>query len=147
MDIEYDDVLTKLNRETGISKKDIDIMLTFSTELCGLENGYIRNKSSRRSNKKYKSYRVYFAIDIETCLVKIGTSAGVRRRMRQLKYDTKHKHILLGTIAGTYKQETNIHEMFKEHRVRDEYFALDDTILNYIMDNGLWRNMKVLKKM
>jgi DNA-binding phage protein len=73
---------------------------------------------------------IYF---IETQgLVKIGYSNDPRRRFHNLSIGCPTKCTLIGVIDGSMADEKNIHEKFKDSRVRGEWFTFTPEINAFI---------------
>ena len=70
---------------------------------------------------------VYVAALDSAGLVKVGWSADVPRRLRQLEYD--HGPLrLIRTFPGNFKQERAVHGYLSRFRVRNEWFLAAPSI-------------------
>lgn len=66
--------------------------------------------------------------------VKIGQSDNPTARVRQIQIHCPEPVKLAGTMPGTQEDERAVHRLFHEHRVRGEWFRLEQPILDYIKD-------------
>jgi hypothetical protein len=78
--------------------------------------------------------RVYFARDVATGAVKIGTSTCVPRRLRALGKKVE----LIATVRGGYQVEALLLQLFAHARIRGEWFHPVPELLEHIEE------MKVL---
>lgn len=72
--------------------------------------------------------RVYFAWAPSTGLVKIGFTADVKRRMRQIRPVVEW----LADTSGGRRLEREMHERFSHLRVAGEWFKSDPELMDYI---------------
>ncbi len=90
-----------------------------------------RSRSNKKSGDKQVvllSGRVYFIKDTGTRSIKIGFSKTPEKRLADLQTANANKLMILGTIPGTPKDETLLHDRFSEHRLEGEWFKGDEII-------------------
>lgn len=73
---------------------------------------------------------VYFLADKEH--VKIGHAKNLRERISKLQIASAQNLHLLGFVAGGADEEAKLHERFKSHRLRGEWFVLHRDIRSFI---------------
>tara|TARA_R100001460_G_C3506284_1_gene170975 strand:- start:126 stop:830 length:705 start_codon:yes stop_codon:yes gene_type:complete len=130
----------KINAEVKMSKKNgwNSIWMGFKHEsFLKTVNEINEEKKPKIKNLKTK---VYLMFDSNTGYYKIGRS--VKPRIREKTLQSQKPTIdLLFTWQGYNKDETNLHKMFSEKRVRGEWFNLNnkdiDTIKNYFEGTSL----------
>jgi len=64
--------------------------------------------------------------------VKIGSSAVPERRLAALQTGSGAQLRLLGTIAGNYEDEKNLHHRFAGYRLRGEWFEIAGELRFYL---------------
>jgi hypothetical protein len=76
---------------------------------------------------------VYFVLDEQTGLIKIGTCSGLTTRLRSLKKQNKGGPLrLLGWVSGGREDEKQMHARFAEHCAHHEWFYPVPEILSFI---------------
>lgn len=80
----------------------------------------------RDERQARQGWRVYFAIFPDACLLKIGISRNVERRLETLSYIRGERAALLGSFPSTFPMEGWYHAQFGAFRLHGEYFALND---------------------
>ena len=65
---------------------------------------------------------IYFILEEENNVIKIGYSKNVVSRLRQLQTSIPYQLRLLGKIEGTTKEERRIHEYLNPYRMKGEWF-------------------------
>jgi hypothetical protein len=75
---------------------------------------------------------VYFAVNKEKKMVKIGISTWPRQRVRTLKPQAK----LVGCLKGNRSLERQMHRRFRESRITGEWFKLSEAIKRFIPKLG-----------
>ena len=102
---------------------------------------------------------VYFLHDAAGGFVKIGFTAGeVSARVKDLQVASAHELVLFGSIDGDESIEFELHERFKAHRVRGEWFRASPEVLAAITLmlpctcgtcdpclERLWMNIEIVK--
>jgi hypothetical protein len=90
----------------------------------------------RRDHSNVNESRVYFVEAVGFDSVKIGFSRNLSKRLDGLMYELirvdtdavkpsgKDTIYLLGTIAGNFRKETELHERFDQHHLVGEWFRL-----------------------
>jgi hypothetical protein len=94
---------------------------------------HIRYKDTRQIKKDTSTF-IYIMIDYNTGYYKIGHSKNVLRRESTLQSE-KPTIELLYTFEGDRKDERDIHENYKDFRIRGEWFALDKWMVDAIISN------------
>lgn len=74
---------------------------------------------------------VYFILDPDRDLIKIGTSRQLVDRFYQLRYSFSNIK-LCGSIDGDYQDERALHKIFVNFRIDGEWFTPSKPILHYI---------------
>jgi len=80
--------------------------------------------------------RIYFLAAPELNQVKIGYSARLQSRLRQLRTQSATRLVLLSTIPGTVRDERALHLRFGHLRQEGEYFTLDTDLAAFIEEHG-----------
>lgn len=80
---------------------------------------------------------VYFIHNEDSMAVKIGCAKNVQRRLATLQTSSPSDLKLLGTIKAesfrcAMELEENLHEKFKDSRIRGEWFHLDSLVTDYL---------------
>ncbi len=65
---------------------------------------------------------IYFIQNENTKAIKIGYSIDVQKRLAQLQTAVAERLILIGQIPGEITDERDLHERFRDHHVRGEWF-------------------------
>lgn len=68
---------------------------------------------------------IYFIQNETTKAIKIGYSTDVQKRLAQLQTAVAEKLILIGQITGEIEHERALHDRFREHHLRGEWFRGD----------------------
>jgi hypothetical protein len=92
----------------------------------------IKNQGQEKKVKKVNKTFIYIMIDHNTGYYKIGHSKNVIRRERTLQSE-KPTIELLYTFEGDVKDERDLHENYKDLRVRGEWFALEQWMIDAII--------------
>lgn len=75
---------------------------------------------------------IYFVRAGRSGPIKIGVSAAVDVRLADLQVCNAEELFLLGTVAGTSKDETELHKRFSADHIRGEWFHSSVTLLKFI---------------
>lgn len=75
---------------------------------------------------------VYFVLAKESRKVKIGTAYDVKHRMSGMQTDNHEKLELLFFTEGDFRLENYFHQLFHKHRIRGEWFHLNEEIIAFI---------------
>lgn len=78
---------------------------------------------------------VYFILNIDKGLIKIGYSFQVAERLKQLSKQSEESLTLLGVIPGDHNVEQELHTFFDENRVDGEWFRSNNKLLHFIDKN------------
>lgn len=92
----------------------------------------INNRGQVKKVKKVNQTFIYIMIDHNTGYYKIGHSKNVLRRESTLQSE-KPTIELLYTFEGDIKDERDLHENYKDLRVRGEWFALEQWMIDAII--------------
>lgn len=76
---------------------------------------------------------IYLMYDNNTKYYKIGRSINAKRRERTLQSE-KPTIELKYTFTGNIKDESILHDKFKDKRIRGEWFNLNQTDIDYILN-------------
>ena len=98
-----------------------------------------KNKGESKKVKKVNKTFIYIMIDHNTGYYKIGHSKNVISRERTLQSE-KPTIELLYTFEGDIRDERDLHENYKDLRVRGEWFALEEYMLEEIKTMFLAKN-------
>lgn len=69
--------------------------------------------------------------------VKIGKSNNVRNRLSQLESGNHQELKIIFTAEGDLSEERYLHSLFRDHRIKGEWFRFDEVIKKYIVDHFL----------
>ena len=87
---------------------------------------------------------VYFIFNPQTNEIKIGQSVQPESRLATLAREQDAKLILLGTMEDRVPLETILHRQFAHLKVKGEWFAADDELVDYV--NKDWSRKSLQKK-
>lgn len=90
-------------------------------------NRYIRTRPWRVERVIY-----FITCELADFPIKIGMSANMTERMRDIRTSLPFEPVLLGTTPGTSKTEREIHSRFEATRLRGEWFMRTPELLSYI---------------
>lgn len=65
--------------------------------------------------------------------VKIGVTDNIKNRLSELQVGSPYKLSVMLLIDGDYKDEVELHRIFKDHRIRGEWYWLNEDIKEYII--------------
>ena len=74
---------------------------------------------------------VYFVQD-EDGFIKIGYSENVKKRLAHLQTSSRQKLSLIGSVNGDKNLESLFHRVFRDERVRGEWFRPSKRLLSFI---------------
>lgn len=77
---------------------------------------------------------IYFIRDRISRAIKIGVTNDPQKRLVTLQIGNPNLLTLMGTIRGALKEEEALHEKFKAHHVRGEWFQDDPQLLSEVLD-------------
>lgn len=75
---------------------------------------------------------VYFVLDREMMLMKVGYTTNVMARLQALQSGNGRKLDLIGTLRGGRDEESFLHRAMSALRVRGEWHAVTDDIVQAI---------------
>jgi len=93
----------------------------------------------RHLNRKRSRWRrtIYFVTcDVADFPVKIGISADVDERLRDLNTALPFPVVVLATISGTSLDEIAIQQRFSDLNIRGEWFQRADRLMSFIESTG-----------
>jgi predicted GIY-YIG superfamily endonuclease len=93
--------------------------------------------------KKDINTYVYFILNENDGLVKIGYSKSPLNRLKQLQTSNGNKLKLIYYVLGDKNVEYAMHLRFKDFKVSGEWFEYDDLIKNWIRLDRLTREMLI----
>ena len=91
-----------------------------------------RKTANKESNRSKTSCFVYFILDQDRQVIKIGCSNDPQRRMLSLQTGNSVRLKLLGSTLGDERVERDLHERFKPFRVGGEWFRASEELLSFI---------------
>jgi hypothetical protein len=74
---------------------------------------------------------VYFVEAEGTGFIKIGKTNNIEKRLRSLQTATPHRLILRKCLTGA-THEKNMHDFYKEYKIRGEWYKLDGKLKDYV---------------
>jgi hypothetical protein len=120
-------------------------MVTFD-DIHGSEKDLLllQEKTQRRNMRQKKQIRYVYFVEAQTLgLIKIGWTHDVKRRMVSLQIDCPVPIKLLGTLKEEVGlTEGIIHRIFKQTRIRGEWFRDHAILRQFIEDNKMGRKSK-----
>jgi hypothetical protein len=69
--------------------------------------------------------RIYFFLDDAANAVKIGFSQNVPQRFQCIERSRGSRLKLLGQVAGSIREERQLHARFAAHRIEQEWFTYE----------------------
>ncbi|MDR3582552.1 MAG: GIY-YIG nuclease family protein [Candidatus Pacebacteria bacterium] len=96
---------------------------------CG--KGEARLEAERRAGKL-----IYFLRSARTSLIKIGRSSHFRSRYAQLAYEHKENLEILGVVSEDVWEERQLHRIFSEIRVVNEWFENSAVLRDFIAQHA-----------
>ena len=103
--------------------------------LYRIKTGLIHDFMSSKKEQRYKDHTeklVYFIKSKHTGLIKIGYASDVFERIKQLSSGNTDRLLLLKTIKGGKKKESELHKLFDRYRKEGEWFYPSDELLGFI---------------
>ena len=83
---------------------------------------------------------IYFIRGKESGNIKIGYSIHPNKRKDYLQTSHYEDLEVIGLLHGSLNDEARIHEMFKEFRIRGEWYSPGERLLNFIRENFPLKN-------
>ena len=118
--------------ELGVSDDYVD-----EKDNLAMEKYMNENRGSLLSRgKTQKDDDLYLIYDKEANLLKIGRSANVESRLKQLQTANGHKLVLLCVIKKRGNTEDCLHEKFSLHNTNGEWFKYSEDIINEFKSLG-----------
>jgi hypothetical protein len=81
------------------------------------------------------SLQVYFILAMKCNLIKIGSTADLPRRLYEMSTSNPDELKILGVMPGDYTTERTLHRTFKKFRMKGEWFAADQFILDFVEEH------------
>lgn len=91
-------------------------------------------KSLDRPNNAHTTSFVYFILDSDRKLIKIGIAKDVEHRIAALQTASPTDLRIVGCLAGARDLERTIHELLAVDRVRGEWFRPSPRLLRLVAD-------------
>lgn len=88
-------------------------------------------EENRSISKKERVDDLYLILDEDANHLKIGRSKNVKERLNQLQIANSHKLKLLNSIPKKGYIEKELHDTFKDKKVKGEWFVNDGEIIDY----------------
>jgi hypothetical protein len=88
---------------------------------------------------------IYFLHNEAGKAIKIGHSGGLKGRLSDIQVGNHVTLVLLGTIPGDEDEETRLHDMFADQRIRGEWFHAEmvlPTVRRLLIDHGIGRTVQ-----
>lgn len=80
------------------------------------------------------SHRVYFIAEAGGGFVKVGTTADLPRRIRELQTGSAGELEVLASIPGSYRLEAQVHDALRPWLAGGEWFALTPAVRRFVSD-------------
>ena len=87
--------------------------------------------------------KVYFIQSIFGGPIKIGCTINIDKRLCDLQAGSPIKLVLLGTICGSYEEESKLHKRFGKHRIHGEWFNLSEDLYIYLKRKKIYASIKI----
>ncbi len=120
--------------------QDVEDLLSFQAEA---ERGNARTLNPKDRQRFIKTMQniisIYFICSPETCLVKIGRSNDIKKRLKTIRSISPYEITLLSTVTAHKSFEYYLHQKLINSRSHGEWFKADDRVLSVInisLDKG-----------
>lgn len=113
-------------------------------ELENITDDYIKEQDEAQRNQELKEWEenrsvskkervddLYLILDEDADHLKIGRSKNVKARLNQLQIANSHKLKLLYSVPKMGYLEKELHDTFKDKKVKGEWFLNDGEIIGY----------------
>ena len=91
-------------------------------------------------NATLKAHHViYLIVDKEMYYCKIGFSVEPKKRLKQLQTGCPLDLYIYGTIDGNQYVEREVHKLFKAYHIRNEWFNLSHSIIDYFTSDKTFK--------
>ncbi|MFA6074195.1 MAG: GIY-YIG nuclease family protein [Candidatus Woesearchaeota archaeon] len=121
--------------DNAMSTVDIDlsplIRLAVGNLICQSHIEYMHDEIIRKTNKS-----VYFLLDVENNLVKIGSSFKPKDRIKHIHKIAGRKLVLKLVIDGSSKKESELHKKYKKYNHHGEWFNVDGELKEFLFLNS-----------
>lgn len=121
--------------------KDVDDFILFKRQVDKGTPDILSPVDRERFVKTMQNItQIYFIYCPETCLVKIGRSNNIEKRIRTIQSISPSKISLLSCVTAHKSFEFYLHQKLKESRSHGEWFNADDRVLSVIdisLDKGV----------
>lgn len=113
-------------------------------ELFGIDvkEGYKKNKRSRGGKWGSKPVKdriedgfVYFIINEEYKICKIGYSVSPANRLKHLQTSSPYLLKIQKTVVGDIQMERLFHKIYKDYRLEGEWFRLEGELKTFVYSN------------
>lgn len=120
--------------------QDVDDLLLFQKDVEKGEARVLSPKDRERFIKTMQNIaQIYFICSPETCLIKIGYSNNVEKRVKTIQSISPFKVALLSHFSAHKSFEYYLHQKLNSSRSHGEWFKADDKVLSVIdisLDKG-----------
>ena len=99
-----------------------------------------QSKLSCVAKKRLPGAFVYLMLDTTNDLLKIGYSSDPFRRHKEIVHGSANVVNLLGFFPGSKLNELIVHNLFKNVRVKREWFQHDVAIVDYFTGHPLFKD-------
>lgn len=135
--LQYD----KYTCRKGISKKLSGLMSQYQTHFkINPIDDFLKFQSTldnKNSSELPITGFVYFIGTLEHEMVKIGFSANVNRRLKELQAGSPVKLAVIHKVKGNVTYERELHNQFKECRKHGEWFSLEGKLKDFLVNKGV----------
>lgn len=90
------------------------------------------NKTRGKQEDELPESTIYFMCALDANRIKIGFTANIEKRIKNLRTSSPHKLRLMRTIPGTKDDERRLHEQFAHLREHGEWFTDCDELRDFI---------------
>lgn len=120
--------IKKLELDSGL--ENIELIIDITQAIYSYAE-LMKNDLHKKEQSKNRKSKVYF-VRKNDGIIKIGFTKNIPERMKSLEASSGSKIELLTTIDGGIKEESMIHDIFKEDRLIGEWFRPSEKLISYI---------------
>lgn len=122
--------------------QDVEDFLVFQKEVEQGKTIILAPKDRERFIKTMQHVaQIYFICSPETCLIKIGRSNNIEKRLKTMQSISPYKIVLLSAITAHKSFEYYLHQKLNSSRSHGEWFNADDKVLS-VIDISLEKGVK-----
>ena len=93
---------------------------------------YEKQTASKVENQTKKKGFVYFILNYDQKVCKIGYSLNPEQRLTQIQTSFPYRLIIHKQIVGDLKKEKWFHNVFKQYKTKGEWFSIEGKLKDYI---------------